>query len=362
VADLTVTFLQDGGQTPEAVAARLTAFFAAARASLEVAIYDCALDDALARRVAGALNDCAARGVTVRLAHYAGERPQQVLPPPPRGPDAFLGALTVPVRPVVGYEALMHHKYVARDAGTEAGAVWTGSLNWSDDAWGRQENVVLEIPSPELAALYRANFEELWARGDLENTGHAGEATLQFGGAPVPAHVWFAPGRGRQMTQAVAHAIATAERRVLLAAPVLTAGAILGALADVLGAGRLPIAGVYDRTQMDEVEKQWQERAQNAWKIAAFDTLVRTAGLSGKRSVPYGPGRLHDYMHAKIVVADDTVFAGSYNFSRSGQENAENLLRLESASLADQFADFVREVQARYAEAEPGSAAGAAPH
>ena len=150
------------------------------------------------------------------------------------------------------------------------------------------------------------------------------------------------------MTQAVTHAIATAERRVLLAAPVMTAGAILGALADVLGAGRVPIGGVYDRTQMDEVERQWQEREQAAWKIHAFDALVRGAGLSGKRSVPYAPGSLHDYMHAKIVVADDTVFTGSYNFSRSGQENAENLLRLESAALADQFAAFIETVMNRY--------------
>src|SRR4051812_35778875 len=129
--DLSVTFLQDGGQAPDTIADRLTAFFAAARTSLEVAIYDCALDQTLARRVAGALNDGAARGVAVRLVHYGGERPK-VLPPPPRGPDAFLDALSVPVRAVDGYDALMHHKYVARDAGTDGGAVWTGSLNWSD--------------------------------------------------------------------------------------------------------------------------------------------------------------------------------------------------------------------------------------
>jgi phosphatidylserine/phosphatidylglycerophosphate/cardiolipin synthase-like enzyme len=53
-------------------------------------------------------------------------------------------------------------------------------------------------------------------------------------------------------------------------------------------------------------------------------------------------------MHAKCLVADDTVFAGSYNLSHSGEDNAENVLEIESAAVADQFAAYVERVADRY--------------
>ena len=36
-------------------------------------------------------------------------------------------------------------------------------------------------------------------------------------------------------------------------------------------------------------------------------------------------------MHAKVTVADDVVFVGSFNLSRSGEQNAENVLEIEDA-------------------------------
>jgi phosphatidylserine/phosphatidylglycerophosphate/cardiolipin synthase-like enzyme len=42
------------------------------------------------------------------------------------------------------------------------------------------------------------------------------------------------------------------------------------------------------------------------------------------------------------------VFVGSYNLSHSGEENAENVLEIESSQLADQFAAYIDTVHARY--------------
>ena len=53
-------------------------------------------------------------------------------------------------------------------------------------------------------------------------------------------------------------------------------------------------------------------------------------------------------MHAKVTVCDDTVFVGSFNLSRSGEKNAENVLEIEDAAIADRLAAFVDEVRARY--------------
>ena len=57
---------------------------------------------------------------------------------------------------------------------------------------------------------------------------------------------------------------------------------------------------------------------------------------------------MHDFMHAKVTVCDDTLFVGSFNLSRSGEKNAENVLEIEDAGLADQCAAFIDAVRARY--------------
>ena len=46
-------------------------------------------------------------------------------------------------------------------------------------------------------------------------------------------------------------------------------------------------------------------------------------------------------MHAKVTVADDVVFAGSFNLSRSGEMNAENVLELHDPELAERLAAFI---------------------
>ena len=62
---------------------------------------------------------------------------------------------------------------------------------------------------------------------------------------------------------------------------------------------------------------------------------------------------MHDFMHAKVTVVDDVVFAGSFNLSRSGEQNAENVLEIEDAELADRLAAFIDEVRARYPRFTP---------
>jgi phosphatidylserine/phosphatidylglycerophosphate/cardiolipin synthase-like enzyme len=59
---------------------------------------------------------------------------------------------TVPVetRAISTPGSLMHHKYIVRD---DKG-VWTSSTNWTDDAFGREENVLITIEAPVTAAAY----------------------------------------------------------------------------------------------------------------------------------------------------------------------------------------------------------------
>jgi hypothetical protein len=99
---------------------------------------------------------------------------------------------------------------------------------------------------------------------------------------------------------------------------VLTSGPILGTLVEIVTEQRCDVAGVIDDTQVDEVFHQWLTNGVSAWKIPLLRQVLEGAPFSGKASTKWSPSSLHDFMHAKVVVADDIVFVGSFNFSRSG--------------------------------------------
>jgi phosphatidylserine/phosphatidylglycerophosphate/cardiolipin synthase-like enzyme len=349
---LEVSFLQDGSQPAERTAGELADFISAAQRSLDIAIYDLNLTGTPADLLRSAVKATAGRGVAIRLL-YNVDFPNPIpVPPPSQADTAFIASLGVLSKPVSGVPDLMHHKYIVRDAASDAATVWTGSMNWTNDSWTREENVIVKIPSPALAAEYARNFGELWETGRVEGSGK-----YDLAGVPVAyqdsagkAHVFFAPGRGRQMAHVIADRIAHARRRIRVCSPVITAGVVLGTLGDLAHGTHPDFKGVYDRTQMAEVLGQWRVDPHATWKGPAFQTVSAALPFASKVTTPYTPTSVHDFMHAKITVVDNTVFTGSYNLSHAGEDNAENLLELDSGPLADRFTEFVDAVYARYAQ------------
>ena len=80
----------------------------------------------------------------MRFAYNVDHRLPIPVPPPPE-PDVRADRVSLPVdgKAIAGIPDLMHHKYVIRDGAD----VWTGSMNWTDDSWSRQENVVVVVHS-----------------------------------------------------------------------------------------------------------------------------------------------------------------------------------------------------------------------
>jgi phosphatidylserine/phosphatidylglycerophosphate/cardiolipin synthase-like enzyme len=334
--------LTDGGQSAEQVATHVVEFMAPARRSLELALYDLRLPGPPGDAVAGALREAAGRGVEVRLLYNVDTaRPPAIQPPPATRPE-LLELLPIESRPIPGVPDLMHHKYVVRDGE----AVWTGSANWTTDSWTRQENVLLSIPSEPLAAAYAANFAELWGRPDVEKSGRGKPTPIELEGG-LTVRAWFTPGHGPELSHAIANAIGCASRRVRIASPVITSAPILGTLAELGAGGRVDVAGVIDEPQSDAVFGQWAIGGSD-WKIPLLAKALSLLPFSGKRSTPWAPGTVHDFMHAKVTVADDVVFVGSFNLSRSGEMNAENVLELHDPALADRMTAFVDSIRARY--------------
>jgi phosphatidylserine/phosphatidylglycerophosphate/cardiolipin synthase-like enzyme len=265
------------------------------------------------------------------------------VPPPPETEPPLLESLPVPTAAIPGVPDLMHHKFVIRDRE----AVWTGSTNWTDDSWSRQENVVLTVASRRLAARYGTAFERLWSVRDVRRSARVRTwPAISVAGTSI--RPWFCPKRGERLVRRIARAIGGATRRVRIASPVITSGPILRALMHRLQTGDLDLAGVVDGTQMAEVLTHWARDDPDTWKAPLVREFFARAPFSGKRSTPYAPAALHDYMHAKIVVADGTAFVGSFNLSRSGEENAEDVLEIAHAGVAERLGAFVDEVRARY--------------
>jgi phosphatidylserine/phosphatidylglycerophosphate/cardiolipin synthase-like enzyme len=240
----------------------------------------------------------------------------------------------------------MHHKYVVRDGN----AVWTGSTNWTDDSWSRQENVIVTVDSQPIAYAYLLTFEKLWERGKVAGSG-AEPRPETVDGARVRA--WFCPKHGEALSHRVAKHIGNAQKRVRIASPVLTSGPILATLVEVVNERRCDIGGIVDDTQVDQVFHQWRTNGVSDWKIPLLRRILDGAEFSGKDSIPWSPDSLHNFMHAKVVVADDTAFVGSFNFSRSGEQNAENVLEIRDAAVADRVAEYVDELRERYPRATP---------
>ena len=337
--------LRDHGQEPIEIAKEVAGFVDASQRSLDLALYDVRLPSPTGDVVAGAIRSAAARGVAVRIAfnEERADRKRPIpVPPPPQTKPELLAALGVPIRPIPGVPDLMHHKYVIRDGRS----VWTGSANWTEDSWSREENVIITVDSPEVAAAYSEDFSVLWEKGSVTHSGALDMQPASVGAATVRA--WFCPGRGTELAHRVAAAIGAARKRIRIASPVLTSGPILGTLAEATAEGRVDVAGVVDATQIAEVYGQWAHNQGSNWKLSSLGTVLANGHFTGKHSTPYRPDSVHDYMHAKLTVADDVVFVGSFNLSHSGELNAENVLEITDRGLAEEMASYIDEVRTSY--------------
>ncbi len=351
---VTVRTLTDGGQQPLDIAREIAGFVGAARRSLDLAQYDFNLLPDTAAVVGGAIKEAAERGVAVRFLYNLDHRLPIPVPPPPEPDGELIASLGVPAKPIAGVPDLMHHKFAVRDGE----AVWTGSTNWTDDSWSRQENVVVVVESAEIARAFTDDFDQLWDTGSVEQSGFVSPASAQVSGAQI--RTWFTPGHGEDLSHRIARAIGCAKRQIRICSPVITAAPVLATLAQVVSEGEVDVAGCVDETQVEGVLYDWRRDDIAAWKIPLLERVLR-APFSGKRSNPYeGSGSVHDFMHAKVTIADDTVFTGSFNLSRRGEKNAENVLEIHDAALAERLAAYIDEVRGRYppASAVPGDRPG----
>ena len=216
-APIELTTLTDGGQPASRVAAEIAAFLNDARESLDLALYDVRLETEAGALVLASLLAAHQRGVRVRLAYNVDHPGPIPVPPPPETRPEAIEALPVETRGIAGIPDLMHHKFCVRDAED----VWTGSMNWTEDSWTRQENVVVRVlGSGRFAFAFTLGFDQLWERGVVEGTGTVEPRPVELPGG-VSVRPWFTPGNGEALSHRVAKHLGRARRRIRIASPVL---------------------------------------------------------------------------------------------------------------------------------------------
>ena len=136
-------------------------------------------------------------------------------------------------------------------------------------------------------------------------------------GAPCPAEVRFSPKGG--CTEAVVDALRGAKTSVLVQAYSFTSAPIAAALVDAHRRG-VRVEVILDKSQRTE-------------KYSSADFVVHAG-------IPTRIDDRHAIAHNKVMVIDGTtVLTGSFNFTKAAEEhNAENLLVIRDAALAEKYA------------------------
>ncbi|MFN4071040.1 MAG: phospholipase D-like domain-containing protein [Thermus caldifontis] len=214
-------------------------------------------------------------------------------------------------------EGFMHHKFLVVDGK----AVWTGSTNMTWNAFARNNENSLLLPSSVLAQGYAQEFQALFG-GNKEGLGEPVSFVLQEDGAALEGTVYFSPKGGALGREALLERLRAAKQEILVTAFVLSDREVVKALIQAKGRG-VPVQVLLETRNLRD--SRYQD--------------LKDAGIEVRQDGnPYT-------LHHKVMVIDRThVVTGSYNFSaRAWQVNNENLLILKSPSLAQRYRqEFLR--------------------
>jgi phosphatidylserine/phosphatidylglycerophosphate/cardiolipin synthase-like enzyme len=322
-ADLYFTIPEFRGQRQGGLDAPIVADVDAAQRSVDLAVF--ALD---LPAVTDALLRAHQRGVAVRIVSDTEGLDVS------REAAAAMKQLEAAGVPVVmdQRDALMHNKFAVIDDRL----LWTGSANLTKSDIYLNNNNMLRIAAPELAAQYARRFDVLAAGG-------FGREATAFGG-PEPAVVlpgdvrvaaYFSPGGGA--ADAVTAALTGARKSIRVMGYLLTLEDQADALIAAERAG-LPVQVILDARNMDNSQSE-AARLQDA----------------GVEVLP--DGNCFAFHHKVYVIDDRIVVTGSANFTATADRfNDENTLIIEDPALAAHYiAEFDRVLaEARRPDKCPG--------
>jgi phosphatidylserine/phosphatidylglycerophosphate/cardiolipin synthase-like enzyme len=205
--------------------------------------------------------------------------------------------------------ALMHNKFWIFDAES----VWTGSTNITVNGIFKQDNNVLVIHSPEIAAIYEREFSEMWdGQFGPTSPSQLNEQSTVLNGSQVS--VVFTS-EDPALENAIIPVVRGAQSSIRFLAFSFTDYPLAQAMIDRAGRG-VDVAGVFERVGSDTDASELKT-------LLCSKVPVRQDGNSG-------------FMHNKLIVVDErTVITGSMNYSTNAEEsNDENVIIIDNPEIA----------------------------
>ncbi len=221
-----------------------------------------------------------------------------------------------------GRSGLMHNKFCIFDGKI----VWTGSTNITVNGNFRNNNNVIVIDNPDVAAVYERQFAEMWA-GDFgpDSPSDAEQQVVKI--ARTPIQILFSPEDG--VIDHLIPYIQGAEKSIRIMAFSFTHDDLEAAVMERFKAG-VDVKAIFE-TRGSETEYS---------ALPKFFCAKIPARQDGN------PGTFH---HKVIIVDDRILITGSLNFSNNADEsNNENTLVITRADIARLY---LREFERRWAEA-----------
>ncbi|NOH03718.1 MAG: DUF1669 domain-containing protein [Chloroflexi bacterium] len=277
----------------------------AAKLSVDVAVYSLSLNS-----VRDALLRAHDRGVRVRMVMESDNLDRA-------DPQKLVEAGI----PILGdrREGLMHNKFVVIDNSE----VWVGTMNLTDSGTYEDNNVMMRIRSVKVAENFTKEFEEMFVDDNFGDAVAAETPNPRVTIDGTPVDTYFSPDDGIQPI--LADILNEAQESIYFMAFSFTADPLGDAIRERAEDG-VTVAGVMDEDQV-------------ASNIGTEFDPFRQAGLD-----VYLDGNEGQMHHKVIVVDENIVIFGSYNFTNSAEtKNDESLLVVYSDPIAAQFiAEFRR--------------------
>ncbi len=295
---------------------KLIAYIDAAQTSIHIASFEFNLT-AVAQALIAAHN----RGVDVRWVTDS-ENGLQADRDPGRGQFAMLTQAGIEVRGDLDRSAFMHNKFWIFDRQI----VWTGSTNVTRNGVYAQNNNVIVIRSPELAALYESEFEEMWnGQFGAKSPSRLAEQSLIVNGTPI--QVIFTS-EDRAIEPFIIPLIQQAQKSVYFMAFSFTDYPLADAMIQRYLRG-VDVAGVFE-TFGSETD------ASELRTLYCAEVPVRQDGNKG-------------FLHHKVIIVDERyVITGSLNFStRAETANDENVIILDNPDIARLYVEEFERVWAQ---------------
>ena len=259
--------------------------------------------------VAQALIAARERGVDVRWV-TDNENGLEADKEPDRGQFAMLEDAGVGVHADTR-SALMHNKFWIFDGET----VWTGSTNITVSGIFQQNNNTIVIHSPEVAAIYEREFQEMWdGQFGPRSPSTVDQQSVTLNGTPI--QVYFSP--EDKVMDRIIPIVSSAQSNIRFLAFSFTDFPLAQAMINRAADG-VDTAGIYEKVGSETEGSELQS-------FFCAHVPVRQDG---------NPKFLHD---KTIIIDNHIVISGSFNFSSNATENNdENVIIIDNPDIASLY-------------------------